>query len=468
MAWKACNNNKDITLTDLRAWCFDSTHKPAVKAQWLGAAQHIKQQTELHHESQRIQHQANKAAIIHQNQMIKRKHTANRRLQQRLAARNGTTSVVVAQPQYIPVPTYNTTPNTTQTLTSTSFLAKARQHAALEEVNAIQQQSQQARKKSLKQTQLKKNKAQTNLQKRLALRQRAKQEQALKKCKSFQHVSNTAQDQIVDAMTFQTMKEDTVLCEQGSVADNMFLLMSGHCSVQVDGVHVANLYELDVFGENALFSTTSNSTRNRPMLRSATVIAREDVDVLVLSRAALKTLLHSKVLDRQTMKALKKVAEGRRQQNALMKEAMHVDALKECSVFASLTKAKRETIVKAMALQVFEKDQVLCTQGEAADAMYLVMSGKCAVVVGGQTVGTLEKLEVFGESALLGGARNATVRAVTARVEVLVLLQKDLIMLDQACVAGIETLAKKRKKSNSRREEEQKIIIVEHEKKEHE
>jgi CRP-like cAMP-binding protein len=83
--------------------------------------------------------------------------------------------------------------------------------------------------------------------------------------------------------------------------------------------------------------------------------------------------------------------------------------------------------------------------------MYLVMSGKCAVVVAGQMVGTLEKLDVFGESALLGENRNATVRAVTGRVEVLVLLQKDLILLDQACVAGIKALAKKRKKSNSGR-----------------
>ena len=47
------------------------------------------------------------------------------------------------------------------------------------------------------------------------------------------------------------------------------------------------------------------------------------------------------------------------------------------------------------------------------------------------------------------------------RVKVLVLLQKDLIMLDQACVAGIKALAKKRKEDNSRREEEEEIIIVE-------
>jgi hypothetical protein len=79
------------------------------------------------------------------------------------------------------------------------------------------------------------------------------------------------------------------------------------------------------------------------------------------------------------------------------------------------------------------------------------------IIVRWLSLGKLGKLEVFGESALLGGARNATVRAVTGRVEVLVLLQKDLIMFDQACVAGIKALAMKRKKSNSRR---QLLIIV--------
>ena len=54
----------------------------------------------------------------------------------------------------------------------------------------------------------------------------------------------------------------------------------------------------------------------------------------------------------------------------------------------------------------------------------------------------------------------------------LVLLQKDLIMLDQACVAGIKALAKKRKEDNSRREEEEEeeeeIIIVEEDQEEEE
>ena len=158
----------------------DSPSKPAVKAQWFGAAQHIKQQAEIHHESQRIQHQANKASIIHQNQMIKRKYTANRRLQQRLTSRRGTTSIpTLRQPEYLVVPKdlpHNT--KNTPAFTSTSFLASARKHAAAEEANAIQEHSKKARKESIAKTRLKQIQATGNLQQRLALRQRAKQARA--------------------------------------------------------------------------------------------------------------------------------------------------------------------------------------------------------------------------------------------------------------------------------------------------
>jgi CRP-like cAMP-binding protein len=223
------------------------------------------------------------------------------------------------------------------------------QHETVEQVRAIRKKSEASRRQKAHDTNKQRESSAVQLQKRLALRQNAKQARALKKCTPFETLSDSAQDQIVDVMSFEQIKEGTALCEQGSVADRMYLLMSGHCSVQVNGAHVANLHELDVFGENALFSAQGESSK----VQSATVTAEEDVEVLVLSRAILKTLLRSKVLDRQTMKALKKVAEGRKQQNALVKEAMHVDALKECPLFASLSKAKRETIVKAMALKVF-------------------------------------------------------------------------------------------------------------------
>ena len=51
---------------------------------------------------------------------------------------------------------------------------------------------------------------------RLALRQRAKEERALKNCTLFHHLSDASQDQLVDVMQFEKVAKGTALCEQGS------------------------------------------------------------------------------------------------------------------------------------------------------------------------------------------------------------------------------------------------------------
>ena len=134
----------------------------------------------------------------------------------------------------------------------------------------------------------------------------------MKKCQPFQTLSDTAQDQIVDAMVFEKINEGAVLCKQGSNADKMYLLMSGHCTVHVDGLHVANLYQRDIFGESALFNTGKGQ-----MLRSATVAASEEVEVLVLSCEAMKMLVDSNVLGEETLAALETVRQQRTTENAI-------------------------------------------------------------------------------------------------------------------------------------------------------
>ena len=109
------------------------------------------------------------------------------------------------------------------------------------------------------------------------------------------------------------------MCEQGDAADCMYVLMSGHCAVVVDDIHVATLHELDVFGESALFGT--GEVGDKSSRRTATVTAREDLEVLVLSRENLQSLVASGHLDQQCMDALKEVAEQRNIKNALLKKA---------------------------------------------------------------------------------------------------------------------------------------------------
>jgi CRP-like cAMP-binding protein len=244
---------------------------------------------------------------------------ANRRLKQRLAARGGAT-VLPSSFQVQPLEQIQKTTSSRTKVLPNLFNANlvanlVDRHQTVKQVTAIRKKSETSRQKKIDDTTKRQKSSTAQLQKRLALRQKAKQARALKKCKPFQTLSDQAHDQIVDVMNFEQMQEGTVLCTQGSVADQMYLLMSGQCSVQVDALHVATLYELDVFGEGALFGVEGVSEA-----RTATVTAKEHVEVLILRRAALKALIRSNVLDERTVMKLKKVAEERKVHNEKLKQ----------------------------------------------------------------------------------------------------------------------------------------------------
>ena len=210
--------------------------------------------------------------------------------------------------------------SSSNTFSSSFVLRRAREHVAAEEVHAIKRKSNASRQQNIKATQEKQQRADKNLQKRLALRQRAKQAKVLTKCKPFAKLSEKGHNEIVDQMTYEKITGETLLCKQGDPADRMFVLMSGHCSVVVDSIHVAMLHELDVVGESALFGIGENGDESPT--RTATVITGEDLEVLVLSRKDLQALVASGHLDQQCMNALKKVAKQRNIQNALLKSAL--------------------------------------------------------------------------------------------------------------------------------------------------
>jgi len=110
-----------------------------------------------------------------------------------------------------------------------------------------------------------------------------------------------------------------------------------------------------------------------------------------------------------------------------------------------------------MDLLKVDSDIVLCQQGEVADQMFLLMTGKCVALVDGAEVGRLKKLDVFGESALFdNGKRSATVVTCQDNNELLVLTRDNLNMLiqsgdlDKQCVAALEAVAKERKAINQK------------------
>ena len=84
--------------------------------------------------------------------------------------------------------------------------------------------------------------------------------------------------------------------------------MSGSCRVTVEkNKEVGTLNTLDVFGEAALFHSNG--------IRSANVIAKEDLEVLMLKQNDLQLLIQSGDLNEHCVQALKEVSTKRLERN---------------------------------------------------------------------------------------------------------------------------------------------------------
>ena len=101
---------------------------------------------------------------------------------------------------------------------------------------------------------------------RVAARETAKRLKCLQACPIFASLAEASIGAIVDAMEYEVAEPGHVLCQQGREADRMFLLMSGTCDVLVGDAKVAQLTDLDVFGEAALFPDATGA-----FVRTATV-----------------------------------------------------------------------------------------------------------------------------------------------------------------------------------------------------
>merc|ERR1712166_1693347 len=317
----------------------------------------------------------------------------------------------------------------------------------------IRKKSELARTSTMQKIEEREKKADLRVQERLALRKRAKQSHVLQNCSPFAKLTEAAQEKIIDKMTYEKINSGEIVCQEGKQAERMYLLMSGKCRVEVDSKKVGDLKELDVFGEAALFGTIDD-----PSTRSTTVIAKSNLEVLVLLRDDLNELMKSGDLDPKCIKALQKVAQKRKKQNIkqLKLIAKQARVLQKCAPFADLTEEAHNHILDVMTYKKIKDGEMLLKKGDLANEMYLLMSGSCIVTDDGTEVGKLKKYDVFGEAALFhsNGVRSASVVA-KEDLKVLLLKRKDLQELiqsgdlDKSCVEALEKISKNRKKTRA-------------------
>jgi CRP-like cAMP-binding protein len=222
-----------------------------------------------------------------------------------------------------------------------------------------------------------------------------------------------ALEQLARAATHLAVPSGSEVIRQGDPGDRFYMIAAGLADVTVDGLRVGTLGPGGSFGEIALL---------RDVPRSATVTAREDLDLVVVdradflaamsggpetggrvSRAALERLETPPVeeylveLDRDGELAGRSVTELLAAQPPLA--AIGIDALRE------LADAARVLAVPG--------DAPITREGDYGCSYYVILEGAAKVFEDGTPVNDLGPGDGFGEQAIMRDIpRTATVRAV--------------------------------------------------------
>lgn len=156
--------------------------------------------------------------------------------------------------------------------------------------------------------------------------------------------------------------------------------------------------------------------------RSATVQAREDCVMVEMLRVILDMLMGSREVDAVTKAATKvkvptfKGTTFKTELDKKYRERSLTTHLRSVPLFASVDETFLALLTQKVELVTFGKNQVICKQGDPADAFYLIRSGMVKVseaLPGGEMVRTyLGRGDYFGEIGLLfNQPRNATCTA---------------------------------------------------------
>ena len=115
--------------------------------------------------------------------------------------------------------------------------------------------------------------------------------------------------------------------------------------------------------------------------------------------------------------------------------------LNKTTMFAKLNEINTRTVLTNMEFCRYQKDDIICSQGEEANIFYIIVSGQCSVTKqkgdnDARQISVLSSMDMFGESCLIGehNTRNATVTVKSLHVQI---LQLDNIAFNELVESGV-------------------------------
>jgi CRP-like cAMP-binding protein len=189
-----------------------------------------------------------------------------------------------------------------------------------------------------------------------------------------------------------------VLIRENESGDRFYVIESGEIELSQSGYAIGCLGPGTGLGERALL---------RAAPRSATATARTRADVLAIDREAFLDAVTGRAPDADVPAAAlaRVVADPTARPLA--------DVLGDISVLAEVAPERIQRLADGAGLERFGPGATVIQEGEAATALYVVLSGRALASIGARPIRELWPGDSFGEIAIMHGVpRTATVTAI--------------------------------------------------------
>lgn len=237
---------------------------------------------------------------------------------------------------------------------------------------------------------------------RAIIRNKMKKSRKFAQQKLFKNLSAQVISSIVDTMELEKFDRNDVLFSQGDIGDKIYCVSKGRIKLVTGSSSIVG--PEGVFGaleDDDSFAMDPNGTVKEK--RGMTAIAEGgSVEVLSLSRKKFKHMQRSGLLNSQVSSLLDRMVADRHRKRQIER----FNILSKTKLFEDVERENVSRIVDAMVTEHASQGTFIFAQGDVGDKFYILMSGSCAVIIDDKQVATLEKLQPFGEAALIGnGAR---------------------------------------------------------------
>lgn len=253
-------------------------------------------------------------------------------------------------------------------------------------------------------------------------------------------------EQLLRQGILRVFAPDAMIIRTGQVQYNeplaFYVLVDGAVDVLDNGRLLASLGKGDSFGEWGI--------SHQRGYRITDVVARRPTQVIEFDEPTYHWLVAQHPVIQPRIGKIRdlwpklEVVQAR----ALQKAAQ--DPTRRQSIIEDMPTGQLAAFAVFSEVKKYQRWDAVVVEGEAADGLYILLSGHLLVTAGGQTIAELGESDVFGELGLLGAQqRMATVQVASADAEILFMSRENFNTLLQKVPAfsfGVRTVAAQRQK----------------------